>query len=354
MKTSLPWLLLSVASAVLVYLLASCLGGSSTLPLGDRCQSDDECESTLVCRYGRCRTACFYDSDCPEGEFCVVSEPSPLEMVCTLEGEGTEVPCPEPLDRPEPGEPCRFPCDVDADCGTDQRCVDNFCYEDVGEDVDGMVAYYRFDGDATDAINGYDGNPTPAVFYDQDVRQSGMAARFDGNSAYIALPFALSAELMQDISIAFWIRSEQVPDDVESSYGSNDCAQYDTLWITGNGVVDADMCGSTLGDWGIALMKDGLLGMISTCSNTPITDRAWHLIVMTRHRDSGDCFLYIDGTEELRADCNGGEDYSGLLQIGVGNNSCDLSGDQGFFEGHIDELRFWNRVLTLEEVQGME
>lgn len=54
-----------------VVVVGSCLGGESLLPLGAFCSRDDECEGSLVCQYGRCRLACVYNWDCPEGQICI-------------------------------------------------------------------------------------------------------------------------------------------------------------------------------------------------------------------------------------------------------------------------------------------
>lgn len=39
---------------------------------------------------------------------------------------------------------------------------------------------------------------------------------------------------------------------------------------------------------------------------------------------------------------------------GVGDNPRDSALGRRWFEGHIDELRFWNRALTDDEIRALE
>lgn len=106
---------------------ASCLEGRTDRPLGSRCASDDECEASLVCEYGRCRSECVFDRDCPDGLACVAAAEDPSLRVCALPEEGGPDDCPGES-RPSEGT-CRDPCVVHEDCGDDRHCVDGFCVD---------------------------------------------------------------------------------------------------------------------------------------------------------------------------------------------------------------------------------
>lgn len=109
--------------------LAGCLHGDRRRPLGERCTEDSQCETSLVCQYGRCRAECTFDRDCPEGSICVVAEDG-SSRVCVDEicGPGEEE-CPPGLACGPDGR-CREECDDDESCGDDRICLYGFCFED--------------------------------------------------------------------------------------------------------------------------------------------------------------------------------------------------------------------------------
>ena len=120
-----------MTSALLVALgvaAASCLGGETPRPLGFRCQSDYECSGALVCQYGRCRSECTYNSDCPGDAICVPRQDSPDQRVCTLvteegcDDEDPERRCPEGLRCSPIDNQCRVPCQDDR-CPDDYTCI---------------------------------------------------------------------------------------------------------------------------------------------------------------------------------------------------------------------------------------
>jgi hypothetical protein len=106
-----------------------------------QCLSDEDCEEDVACIAGVCGPECEADSECGLFEVCqddaclyvgcqtdrecvlsapVGSEQDPRLAVCLIEaGVGT----------------CVFPCDIDAQCGPTEICVDSVC-EYIGCDTD--------------------------------------------------------------------------------------------------------------------------------------------------------------------------------------------------------------------------
>lgn len=120
-------------------LLVACLGGSPGQRLGARCDGDEGCREGLLCVYGRCRSACVFDRDCPAGAVCVAA-PGREGRVCTLEDEGptSVLPCPEGLAR-DPDGFCRELC-AGGLCEDGRVCAGRVCVEpdaaDGGVDAD--------------------------------------------------------------------------------------------------------------------------------------------------------------------------------------------------------------------------
>jgi len=49
-----------------------------------------------------------------------------------------------------------------------------------------------------------------------------------------------------------------------------------------------------------------------------------------------------------------GDRFTGIPWIGVGNNPCDASFNRRWFPGDMDELRFYDRVLSSGEIAQLE
>jgi len=140
----------------------SCSSSRAVLAAG--CSINSDCESPLVCAFGRCHSACKVSSDCPAtnpAEHCVVSGTT---GVCELPQEvgcSATQPCPNAL-LCASDEQCRSPCETTNQCPSEQTCVAQpglsfvagACYETNESDggIPGAVA----DGSA---IEGGAGSP---------------------------------------------------------------------------------------------------------------------------------------------------------------------------------------------------
>lgn len=82
-------------AAALLTVLASCQTGAAT---GASCARTGDCASPLVCRFGRCRSECTQQRDCPIGSICLLDESGAGS--CALPddpGCSTTQPCAAPL-----------------------------------------------------------------------------------------------------------------------------------------------------------------------------------------------------------------------------------------------------------------
>ncbi len=110
---------------LLVVALAAPSCGSSHAVLAAGCSINSDCDSPLVCAFGRCHAACKVSSDCPAtnpAEHCVVSGST---GVCELPQEvgcSATQPCPNFLLCALDGQ-CRSPCETNNQCPTAQICV---------------------------------------------------------------------------------------------------------------------------------------------------------------------------------------------------------------------------------------
>jgi len=110
-------------------------GGVATVALAQECSINSDCDSPLVCAFGRCHAACAESRDCPLGERCVSSGAQgvcelPIDDVC-----GPAALCPSGLVCL--GDQCRNACSTTQPCAVaGQTCVAGGCF-DPAETGDG-------------------------------------------------------------------------------------------------------------------------------------------------------------------------------------------------------------------------
>jgi hypothetical protein len=166
----------------------------------------------------------------------------------------------------------------------------------------------------------------------------GLAMRFDSDD-YVVLP-----RLVEDsFTVSFFVRSSQ-PGAGRSS---------DTRWYTGTGLVDGEIPG-VVDDWGIAWHSDGRIVAGTGAPDTFVAsgpghhDGEWHHVAFTRDRTKGRIVLYVDGVA-----CGEAVGSTKLLhspqRLVVERAQPGGTG----FRGDLDELTFYSRALTAEEVAGL-
>ncbi len=231
----------------------------------------------------------------------------------------------------------------------------------AGSGLNGPVAHYDFDeGTALAAdVSGNNNNVVyagnfggsgPATSSDA-VAGSGSVS-FDGGS-YLTASSNLLTTLASDFTVSLWLKTSQ-------NFGS----QNDLAW-EGAGVIAADSPNGGAKDLiPVALtggqvafnVGDGVSDNTLNSSAT-INDDAWHHVVVTRNQSTGERQIFIDGLLDS-------SDFATtvllndpvLLTIGAKSDasnpdpaSPDYNGSNGY-EGLLDDVQVYNRVLTPEEV----
>jgi hypothetical protein len=216
------------------------------------------------------------------------------------------------------------------------------------------VDLYHFDEGAgtttVDSLGGKNGTlvgtTTPAWIIGRD----GTAAlSFSGDGLYnktnqsaVQVSSTLSTALGSTSTLDVWVKTTQV--------GSNTHSQAPAI----TGVDQAS--GTSDIDWGTinAVGKIGIFvgdtgGVYST---NPINDGAWHNVAMTRNATTGIVQLYIDGVLNGAAGFEVGSKTSQFSLIGALTdlNSSGTFTGANFFNGQLDEVRIYNRVLTPTEI----
>lgn len=154
----------------------------------------------------------------------------------------------------------------------------------------------------------------------------------NGSNQYVDIP----RSIQDDFTIEFWFRSTQ---GVSTS----------TSWWDGAGLVDGE-CNGYVMDLGTSLSANGVAmaggGTGTTIlSQAGLNDGNWHHFVYTRNAASGTMILYIDETQVSAGTCSTGS-LNAPSRLAIGRI---LAGGK-FFSGDIGEIRLWNTVKTLSQI----
>ena len=213
---------------------------------------------------------------------------------------------------------------------------------------DGLLLYYPFNGDALDHYgNDFHGSvyATPSK---DPFGNPNSAFHFNGIDEFIEIPHSSKYKLPLPLSFSFWVKFENL-DRTKSVVFTTDFHHeiYSGVFF------------SLTGDQNFFAIAYGDLGRTTTssrrtrASNKAITRNLWHHIVAVI-KGPNDIELYLDCE-------NVGGEYSGTggpLQYTNGPatlGKVDASNHypEFYFQGSLDEFRYYNRALTPAEIDTL-
>ena len=196
-------------------------------------------------------------------------------------------------------------------------------------DLDGVVAYWPFDGDATDVVDGHDGtrvgDPEAAAGRFGD---SAGALEFNGTTSRVETPFVMHWLPGESFTAELWARIDGGTAAVLMGY-SEYPGSGGEMWL----YVDNES------DYASFEIRDNE-GTFSTARyDVSLDDGVWHHFAGVRDAEKDWIVLYVDGVEQARS---GGNSQTTMntpggrpLFIGAHNNNVGLS---GVLTGAIDEV----------------
>ena len=203
-----------------------------------------------------------------------------------------------------------------------------------------LVAFFPFEGNAQDLSgNGNHGTEHGGITYGTGA--VGQAALFDGINDYVEV----SRIVEDDFTVVFWVRTMAT-------------APNGTEWWQGFGLVDAEVCGAPAGgDWGIALLNGGHVywgcAVAHVTSSSEVNDGGWYSVAVTRDSILDRVTISVNGTEQGAGPGGWAGSLTGPPWIGIANNPCDVQFNRNWFPGDIDELRFYERILSPFEIWAL-
>ena len=195
---------------------------------------------------------------------------------------------------------------------------------------DGLVAYYKLDGNGNDIVSSYNGTSGYSTASSGKINQ-GLAC---GGSNYMALP---DIPFSSNMSICGW--------------------GYANSWDTYSGLINIDYGDATKKSIRIVKEGENIIAMASesggaarkaSYSSIPSTG-AWHFYAAVANGST--LKFYIDNVEVASVACgNLNTTYSGTNWSGLGWGKVWSGASNIYFNGTIDEVSIWNRALTSDEI----
>ena len=218
----------------------------------------------------------------------------------------------------------------------------------------GLVGYYQFDGDASDASgNGNNGTVEGVVDYVNS--SNGTAISFDDEIDRVTVPQSASLQPSDEITISAWVKYNSEPANFsENKIVSNSIkspSPWSGYWLD---VVPND---STVSDSSL-IMKPRMYvatdnGKVEIYGDTALTVGQWHHVAAVYGPNRRE--IYVDGIKTVNQSVS--DAYTtGSGPIRYGNNAnLDIASwdSRGSYNGEIDELRIYSRALSPAEISTL-
>ncbi len=210
----------------------------------------------------------------------------------------------------------------------------------LSQDINrGLVAYYPFNGNADDE-SGYENHGTVngATLTNDRFGNPNSAYDFDGANDEISCTVnsTLSSFASSNHSISIWVKMDETPSTLK--------------FLVDYGESSRDQEGLRINSSGKALLKwvtDPAVSAIVYANNS-FSINTWYHIVGVVEGTIGK--LFINGQQVNTVDVGKHPNSALFNSLKIGNISGGGTGD-GYFNGKIDDIKIFNRVLTKSEIQ---
>jgi len=199
---------------------------------------------------------------------------------------------------------------------------------------DSGVARYEVEQDVTDSWDGHNGTDNTSAGYVSG-KIGDYAKDFDGSGDFVEID-SVSDELTSDVfSVTFWVNTTQSSRGVFIGINASDAGNVLLIWLwdDSNGPVEIqDSVGSNV-----------------MSGSTDVDDGNWHHVVVTS--DGSNLTLYVDGNGEDSGSASYTISSDDRISLGQEYDSGFSTGD--FYEGAMDDIRFYDKELSSTEVSNL-
>jgi uncharacterized repeat protein (TIGR03806 family) len=168
----------------------------------------------------------------------------------------------------------------------------------------------------------------------------GTALTFDGVKDYVRINNHLGASF----TISCWIKTTQIFQQVTPTYEGTGI-----IWSDVGGSANDFILGGTRSAGGVNRLSFFVgSGNFTTTGTLPINSGQWTHVAATRNGTTGEVRLYVNGV--LDGSATGGTAVlNSNPEIHIGGNTLD----NRYFNGAIDDVRFYSRVLSQAELASL-
>jgi hypothetical protein len=202
-----------------------------------------------------------------------------------------------------------------------------------GEEDTGLVAHWAFDDGAGSTATDSVGNAHPGTIggtANWVTGQVGGALDFDGSTNYVDIGGDMPI-ISGTFSLVMWINARDIP----TAAGELRMPLSNDTWA--DRAIHVHIWPET------AVFRIDTKNGTDISSNTPLQADQWYHVAGTLD-EAGESKIYINGVLDNSASGNGREYIIGPANIGAYQES------DRFFDGMIDDVRIYNRILSETEI----
>ena len=205
--------------------------------------------------------------------------------------------------------------------------------------TNGLVGWWPFNGNANDESgNGNNGTVNGASLTSDRFNNNNTAYNFNGQSDFVQLQNSPTLDYFTDFSISAWVNPNN----------------FNQLFQI---IVSKDTMGAPPnGDWDFYLRNNKFNFAITLntptfeqSSNASMQSNQWQSVNITREATNGLIKMYVNGVLDTSFIGATGPSFN-LQQMVFGKQG---SSNQHHFNGKIDDIGIWNRVLNQQEISNL-
>jgi hypothetical protein len=211
-------------------------------------------------------------------------------------------------------------------------------------DEPGLVAYYPFDGDATDKSgNNHHGRILGAAMTDDRFGNENSAYYFDGIDDYISIDDGGGIAGLDEATIMLWIKWSGNQDYGSPGYGVVFGRQRDDVFTNQVLTLSSDDPDFAKVMWYPYTAFDPAI-----TSSTKAGNDVWRHVAVTY--SSGNHRLFIDGELEGISDMEGSMSFDNTVALTIGGGIDDI---ESYSRSCIDEVRIYDGVLSNAQIKSL-
>ncbi|MFD3621064.1 LamG-like jellyroll fold domain-containing protein [Streptomyces sp. NPDC058676] len=210
--------------------------------------------------------------------------------------------------------------------------------ESSGDAIDSSTTVTANQDNAALSASGASRNGRGRLGTDRGTGVEDTALALDGSSGYAATSSAV-LETRSSYTVSAWVRLDDLSKDAVVL--SQDGSQYSPFYLAYDSGVGLWLFGMTSGDSSTGLSAPGV------AMNRPVIKGAWTHLMGVYNATAKTMRLYIDGRYYTQGTAPTAWAATGRLEMGRG---LWAGAQRDAFTGGIDEVRVWQRALTVSEV----